>query len=202
MGEDPMRSVRTLVSTAGAVALLAGVSGCGAAAAGATTAMRANNAGVWVNVNPATVNAGAAVSVEASCGDVANSATVKSAAFGTLTLQPQASVLIGQVTIPTTTRAGTATVTLTCQTGSTATTTLTILGLATAAPATIGPHTGGGFLANGGHDSDAGPAAWMIGGFGAIAAAGAIGVLSRRRRRTVPIGAGPPAEPASERRPV
>jgi hypothetical protein len=50
----------------------------------------------------------------------------------------------------------------------------------------MGPHTGGGFLANRGRSGLAGPEIWLIGGAGALAAAGALGAITVRRRRHRP----------------
>jgi hypothetical protein len=171
-----MRSVGVLLATAGATAMLVG--GCGVA--------QANASGVWVQVSPGTISPGNAVKITASCGDSSNSATVTSLVFGTLTLHPQSALLIGQAMVPANSAPGTFSVDLTCKTGSSATTTLTVLG-STAAPttkppATVGPHTGGGFLANGGHGSAA-PTLWIIGGLAAIGGATAIAIGPRRRRR-------------------
>jgi hypothetical protein len=172
-----MLSVRTLLATAGAVALL-GVGGCGMAAP--------NASGVWVEVSPGTVTAGSAVMVRASCGDNSNSATVSSPAFGQVTLLPEAGLLMANVTIPPHITPSTFEVKLTCRTGSSATTTLTVLSpspSASVAPtmATVGPHTGGGFLATGG--SDRGAITWIAGGAAVMAVAGTVAITTRRRRR-------------------
>jgi len=70
-----------------------------------------------------------------------------------------------------------------CQTGSKATTTLTVLKAAAVPPPppTLGPHTGGGFLANGGRSGLDRP--WLAVGGIAFAAALAVGVRHRRRTR-------------------
>jgi hypothetical protein len=171
-----MRPIRVLLATAGASALMVG--GCGVAQASAS--------GVWVQVSPGTISPGGTVKITASCGDSSNSATVNSIVFGTLTLQPQSALLIGQVIVPTSSAAGTFAVDLTCKTGSTATTTLTVLGsnvVTTPPPATLGPHTGGGYLAGGGQQSHT-PTIWIVGGISAVAAAIGIATVSNRRRRT------------------
>ena len=177
-----MRSMRVLLGTVGAFAILGGASGCGMALASTAAS------GVWVQVNPSTISPGGTVKVTASCGDNSNSATVSSLAFGSMTLLPQASLLIGQALVPPGTAPGTFAVDVVCKTGSNATTTLTVIG-SNAVPAaptrgTMGPHTGGGYLATGGHDSgSANPAAWIVGG---VAAIGTAILISTRRRRPVP----------------
>lgn len=183
-----MRPTRALLATLGAGALLAGLSGCGVAHAST------NSSGASVQVSPGTIAAGSSVKITATCGDSSNSATVRSIAFGTLTLMPQDSLLTGTVMIPPNAAAGTFAVDLTCRTGSTATTTLTILGSNAVAPtapptATMGPHTGGGFLANSGSGSRSGSRTaqlWIGGGLAAIGAAIGVATVTKRRRR-VPV---------------
>jgi hypothetical protein len=188
-----MRSTRVLLASLGAGALLAGLGGCGVASAST------NGSGVWVQISPGTIQPGGNVKITANCGDNSNSATVTSIAFGTVTLLPQHTFMVGQVTVPPTAAAGTFAVDLTCKTGSTATTTLTVLGSNAVTPtapptmATMGPHTGGGFLANGGSGSGSGsssgsrtPQVWIASGVVAIGAAAGIAALTKRRRR-VPV---------------
>jgi hypothetical protein len=154
------------------------VGGCGAA--------QANGSGVWVQVNPGTVAPGGIVKITAICSDSSNSATVNSIVFGTVTMQTTHTLLTAQVTVPPNAAAGTFSVDLTCRSGSTATTTLIITGsnaVPSAPPATVGPHTGGGFLAGAGRQSHA-STAWIVGGLTAIAAAVGIGTVSSRRRRS------------------
>ena len=174
-----MRPLRVLLATAGVSALMVG--GCGAA--------QANGSGVWVQVNPGTVAPGGIVKITAICADNSNSASVNSIVFGTVTMQTTHTLLTAQVTVPPNAAAGTFAVDLTCRSGSTATTTLIITGsnavptaAPSAAPATVGPHTGGGFLAGAGGQSHA-SVAWIAGGLTAIAAAVGIGAVSGRRRR-------------------
>jgi hypothetical protein len=164
-----------LLAAAGAAALMVG--GCGAA--------RANGSGVFVQVSPSTVSPGGTVKITALCSDNNNSATVTSIVFGTMTMQAQSDLLTARVTIPPDAAAGTFSVDLTCRSGSTATTTLTIIvsNMQTVAPATVGPHTGGGFLAGASGRSRA-PAVWIVGGLTAIGAAIGIGTVTNRRRRS------------------
>jgi hypothetical protein len=167
-----MRSARVLVTVAASAALLS--------AAGCADAV-ANSAGVWVEVSPSTVQAGSAVGIRASCGDDVNPATVSSEAFGTLTIQPVNGVLTSTAQVPPTAAEGTSTVTLRCHTGSKATTTLTVLGGTGAAP-TMGPHTGGGFLASGDGGLNRESLVWLGLGAAALIAAATVGVRSRRRQ--------------------
>jgi hypothetical protein len=165
-----------LLGAVGAAALMVG--GCGAA--------HANGSGVFVQVSPSTVSPGGTVKITALCSDNSNTATVTSIVFGTMTMQAQSELLTARVTIPPDAAAGTFSVDLTCHSGSTATTTLTITvssAVQTVAPATVGPHTGGGFLAGASGPSRA-PAVWIVGGLTAIGAAIGIGTVTNRRRRS------------------
>ncbi len=116
-----MRFARVLLATAAVM--------CSGAAC---TDAAANTAGVWITVSPATVNAGSQVTVRANCGDNVNSATVKSTAFGEVTLQPVNGQLSTQATIPADKPKATYEVRLSCSTGSRASTTLTVLNTTTA----------------------------------------------------------------------
>jgi hypothetical protein len=169
-----MRFARVLLATA---AVLCGGASCTEAAA--------NAAGVWIEVSPATITAGFQVSIRASCGDNANPATVKSNAFGTVTLQPVGGLLSTQVTVPPDTPKGTYDVRLTCPTGSRANTTLTVLNTATVThQATLGPNTGGGFLAgDGSRPADRSPFVWLGVGLTSLLAAAAVAVRTKRSRR-------------------
>lgn len=173
-----MRWVRTLFGIVG----LLGVLGAAAACTGAA----ASSAGVWVEVSPASVQPGSQIAVRASCGDNSHPATVTSRVFGTVTVSPVSGVLLTQVQVPASTPTGTFDVKLICPTGSTASTTLTVL-KAAAGPVgvqqTLGPQTGGGFLANGPGDSRA-PLTWIAAGLTALVAAIVVGSTSQRRSRT------------------
>jgi hypothetical protein len=178
-----VRSIRMLFAAVGLVALLGGASACGQLRA-------ANAGGVWVEVTPATVDAGSSVALRADCGDNSVPATVTSKAFGTATVQPDLNLLTAKVEVPAQTKEGGYEVSLACRSGSKATTTLRVVGSKATATATaepsMGPHTGGGFLANRGRGGLAGPEIWLIGGAGALAAAGALGAITVRRRRRRP----------------
>ena len=144
-------------------------------------------------MNPGTTTAGFKLSVRADCGDNSNAATVTSAAFGTLTVQPWNTLLLAEVTVPQTTKPATYEVKVTCKTGSTGTTTLTILAgdqpaAGNQAPPPPGPHTGGGFLAGGGESGGGtrwfdGPTTWLFGSATALLLAGLLAAASVRRRR-------------------
>jgi hypothetical protein len=97
--------------------------------------------GAWIEVNPSSIQAGFRVGIRASCQDNLNPATVKSDAFGEITLAPENGFLVGAATIPSNKRAGAYTVELTCANGSSASTTLNVIGMERP---THGPATGGG----------------------------------------------------------
>jgi len=168
-----------LLATVALFALLGGASACGQP--------RATSAGgVWIEVTPATADAGSFVALRADCGDNSVPATVTSNAFGTATVQPDLNLLTAKVEVPAQTKEGGYEVKLACRSGSTATTTLRVVGSKGTAEPSMGPHTGGGFLANRGRSGLAGPEIWLIGGAGALAAAGALGAITVRRRRRRP----------------
>lgn len=151
----------------------------------------------WVEVIPRTVTAGSPVTVEADCGPGAVSAVAKSDAFAAVTLTPAGDVLSAEARVARRTLEGTYKVFLACANEASATTDIVVVAPGTG-QATIGPHTGGGFLA---HDSSSGsagraewrssepagwvvsgPAGWLAGGAAAFAAAAAAGGFSLRRR--------------------
>jgi hypothetical protein len=182
-----MRSFRILLGTVGVFALLGWASAC-------ERPRGANAADVWIEVTPETVDAGSFVALNADCGDNSVPATVTSEAFGTVTVRPFVNMLTAEVDVPAGTKEGGYDVNLACRSGSTATASLWVgsKGLAaepsmgpTAEPS-MGPHTGGGFLANRGRSGLTGPEIWLIGGAGALVAAGALGAITVRRRRHRP----------------
>jgi hypothetical protein len=140
------------------------------------------------------VDAGKFVALRADCGDNSVPATVTSPAFGTVTVEPFLNMLKAEVKVPAQTSQGTYDVNLACPSGSTATTSLRVGSKGpTAEPSkgptaepSMGPHTGGGFLANRGRNGLTGPVIWLVGGAGALAAAGALGAITVRRRRHRP----------------
>jgi hypothetical protein len=156
-------------------ALLAVISG-GAAAAAAVLFLAgpARADGVWIEVNPSTIQAGNRVEIRASCEDNLNEATVKSDAFGEIKLLPENGFLVGAVTIPSDTRAKSYTVRLTCANGSRASTTLNVIGMDRP---TKGPATGGGGTASSG---DGG--LLVASGLAAVALGLGLGLARRRRR--------------------
>jgi hypothetical protein len=176
----PMRSIRILLGTVGLFALLGSASACGQPRA-------TNGSGVWIEVNPETVDAGSFVALRAACGDNSVPATVTSKAFGTVSVQPLGNLLTAEAEVPARTKQGGYDVNLACRSGSTATASLRVVGSKgpTAEPS-MGPHTGGGFLANRGRSGLTGPEIWLIGGAGALIAAGALGATTVRRRRHRP----------------
>ncbi len=182
-----MRSIRILLGTVGLLALLGWASACEQPRA-------ANADGVWIEVTPETVDAGSFVALRANCGDNSVPATVTSKAFGTVTVEPFVNILTAEVDIPAQTKEGGYDVNLACRSGSTATASLLVGSKGpTAEPSkgptaepSMGPHTGGGFLANRGRSGLTSPQIWLIGGAGALAAAGALGAITVRRRRHRP----------------
>jgi hypothetical protein len=190
-----MRSIRILLGTVGVLALLAWASAC-------ERPRGANADDVWIEVTPETVDAGSFVALKADCGDNSVPATVTSEAFGTVTVQPFVNMLTAEVDVPPQTKEGGYDVNLACRSGSTATASLWVASKGptaegsngptaegskgpTAEPS-MGPHTGGGFLANRGRSGLTGPQIWLIGGAGALLAAGALGAITVRRRRRRP----------------
>jgi hypothetical protein len=139
--------------------------------------------GVFVEVNPNTIQAGYQVGIQASCGEDLNPASVKSGAFGEITLTPPtgSQYLTGSATVPADTRAGEYKVDLTCANGATASAELFVLGMARP---TRGPNTGGGGTA-----AAAGPGDWgaaLLAGAGLAALSAGTILLAARRRRTQP----------------
>lgn len=142
-------------------------------------AARAAQGGVFVQVNPNTVQAGYQVGVHASCGEDLNPATVKSRAFGEITLTPYqgSRSLSGSATVPSNTRPGQYDVELKCANGGRATADLFVLGMA---QPTRGPNTGGGGTAGAG-GAPADPAPVLLAGAGTAALAAGLILLVRRR---------------------
>jgi hypothetical protein len=174
-----MGSIRILLGTVGVFALLGWASACGQPRA-------ANASSVWIEVTPETVDAGSFVALRADCGDNSVPATVTSKAFGTVTVKPFANMLTAEVDIPAPTKQGGYDVNLACRSGSTAMTSLWVGSKGPTAEPSMGPHTGGGFLANRGRSGLTGPEIWLIGGAGALVAAGALGAITVRRGRHRP----------------
>lgn len=151
----------------------------GTAPAGPPARAAAAQVDVFVEVNPSTIQAGNQVGIRASCGEDLNPASVESRAFGELTLTPQqgSRQMLGQATVPSTTRAGEYEVDLRCANDATASAELFVLAMA---QPTRGPKTGGGGAAGAGL-GPAGPV--LLAGAGAVAlAAGAVLLVGVRRR--------------------
>jgi hypothetical protein len=174
-----MGSIRILLGTVGLFALLSSASACGQPRA-------ASAADVSIEVTPETVDAGSFVALRADCGDNSVPATVTSKAFGTVTVEPFVDMLKAEVDIPAQTKEGRYDVNLVCRSGSTASASLWVGSKGPTAEPSMGPHTGGGFLANRGRSGLPGPEIWLIGGAGALIAAGALGAITVRRRRHRP----------------
>jgi hypothetical protein len=171
---------RTLLGIIGLLGLLAGLTGCGPAAAGGAPSAP------WIEVSPGTITAGFRVTVRADCGDNGE-ATATSRSFGTVTLRLRNARLSAEVQVASNVKDGGYEVTLTCQSGQTAKTTLWVINRQ--APPTVGPHTGGGFLAGNDHRLS-GPVFWIVGGCAALLAAAVVGITSVRRERRIPVGNG------------
>lgn len=112
--------------------------------AGCTHATAASTE-TWVEVSPNTVTAGSLVAVRADCGDSSSPTPATSEAFGSVTMQPQNSLLQAEVRVPVTTAPGRYEVRAECSPAEAPTTTLTVVAENPDRP-TVGPHTGGGFL--------------------------------------------------------
>jgi hypothetical protein len=177
-----MRPIRVLFATVGLLAVLGWASAC------ERPPQETSASGVGIEVNPQTVDAGSFVALRANCEDNSVPATVTSGAFGTVTVQPKLNTLTAEVEIPAQINEGAYSVNLVCPSGSTATTSLQVSskGTTTAEPS-MGPHTGGGFIANRGRSLLTGPVIWLIGGAAALVAAGALGAIAVRRRRPRPV---------------
>lgn len=133
--------------------------------------------GAWVEVNPSSIQAGYKVGIRGSCQENLNDATAKSDAFGTVKMAPQDGFVVAAVTVPPETNPRGYAVKLSCANGSTASTTMYVIGMDHPSK---GPATGGGGTAASGTRS------LMLtgGGLAALAAAGALGLLALRRRRS------------------
>lgn len=162
---------RWLAGVAGLVAVALSV------AAPAPVATAAAQVDVFVEVNPSTIQAGFQVGIRASCGEDLNPASVRSGAFGEITLTPHqgSRQLVGSATVPSSTRPGQYRVDLRCANGSTASADLFVLDMA---QPTRGPKTGGGGTAGAGP----GQVGTLLASAGAAALAGGMLLLGYRRR--------------------
>jgi multidrug efflux pump subunit AcrB len=132
-------------------------------------------ASVFVETNPSTARAGDEVGVRASCTDNLKAATVVAGPIGKLTVAPRYGFLTTTAKVPTTTRPGDYTVSLTCPDGKTAKSTLHVV--AKVEPVR-GPATGGGGTAPGRFSP-----VLIAGGLASVAAGVVLAVFSARRRR-------------------
>lgn len=174
-----MRPIRVFFGTVGLLAVLGWTSACQQPRESAAT-------GVGIDVTPQSVNAGSFVALRADCEDNSVPATVTSKAFGTVTVEPFLNTLKAEVEVPAQTSEGVYDVNLACPSGSTATASLRVGPRGPTAQPSLGPHTGGGFLANRGGNGLTGPVIWLLGGASALIAAGALGATTVRRRRHRP----------------
>jgi hypothetical protein len=137
--------------------------------------------GEYLRVTPSTIQAGFQIEIEGYCGDNVNPATVKSDAFGVVTITPVLNPPTGKylhrgtATIPTDKAAKAYAVTMTCPSQQSATTTLHVVNYSVPS---LGPHTGGGALAGNTWPTNG----FTIAGVGAIAI-GSILLFARRGRR-------------------
>ncbi|MFI6762048.1 hypothetical protein ACIBF5_23205 [Micromonospora sp. NPDC050417] len=136
---------------------------------------------IYVQLSPSTVEAGRVVGIEASCSDNTEPATVESAAFGTVTVQPQNGLLTAAALVPERTDSGRYRVKLNCRDGRNATTQLNVV--ASGRPK-HGPATGFGGSAG----PDVGDL--LLGGGVAVTLVGAVLGLIALRRRNGPTPAG------------
>lgn len=165
-----MRSVLKVVAGVGAlsVAILA-----------APAAARAD--GEYLRVTPSTIQAGFQIEIEGFCGDNINPATVKSDAFGVVTITPAPDpnnpnrfLHRGTATIPTDKAPKAYSVVMTCPSNQAASTTLHVVNYSVPSQ---GPKTGGGALAGNTLPTNG----FTFAGVGAIAL-GALLLLLRRRK--------------------
>jgi hypothetical protein len=130
---------------------------------------------VYVELNPATVQAGYLVGIRASCDDNTKPATVESDAFGEVTVYPQFDVLTAAVTVPADKDPRRYNVRLSCDGGESATARLNVL---SSGRPSEGPATGFGGMADDGSGD-----LLVGGGVVAIAVGALLGVYTLRRRR-------------------
>lgn len=155
----------------------------GFAAAMLAAPIPAHADGEYIRVTPSTIQAGYQVEIEAFCGDNVNPATVKSDAFGVVTITPRPDpknpgkfLHRGTATIPPDKKPRAYPVTMTCPSNQSATTTLHVVNYS--APSQ-GPKTGGGYLAS--KRVDGGDLTLIGAGAAALAAGALLFLVSRRR---------------------
>jgi len=130
-------------------------------------------------VSPGSIHAGYQIELRATCADNLNPGYVSSAAFGSVTLEPDHGLLMDNVTIPKDTASGTYSVSLRCASGGHSSATLTVLNGSRPNPNPHhGPDTGGGEMGSmsGAH--------WALyGGAGALLAGLGLVIMTGMRRR-------------------
>jgi len=129
-------------------------------------------------VSPGSIHAGYQVELRATCADNVNPGYVSSAAFGSVTLEPDHGILMDTVTVPSHMTSGTYNVYLRCASGGSSTAKLTVLNGAKPNPH-HGPETGGGEM---GSMTSAHLA--LVGGVGTLASGVGIMILMAVRRRS------------------
>jgi LPXTG-motif cell wall-anchored protein len=158
----------------------------GVAALGAAifiTPIPAHADGEYLRITPSTVQAGFQIEIEGYCGDNVNPATVKSDAFGTVTISPTPDQRTGKflhrgtATVPTDKPAKAYPVAMTCPSQQSATTTLHVVNFNVPSR---GPMTGGGFLAN----KPLGANGYTLAGVAALALGSLLLFVKRRKQRT------------------
>lgn len=138
--------------------------------------------GEYLRVTPSTIQAGFQVEIEGYCGDNVNPATVKSDAFGVVTITPTQDSRTGKfihrgtATVPHDTKPKAYPVTMSCPSQQSATTTLHVVNYSVPSR---GPKTGGGALATKSMATNG----FTLAGVGAIAL-GSLLLLVRRRRKS------------------
>lgn len=137
--------------------------------------------GEYLRVTPSTIQAGYQVEIEGYCGDNVNPATVKSDAFGVVTITPRQDangkfVHRGTATVPGNTAPKAYPVTMTCPSQQAATTTLHVVNYNVPSK---GPKTGGGGTAS---NSPLGGNGLTVLGAGAVIAGAGLFLLRRRQR--------------------
>lgn len=139
--------------------------------------------GEYLRVTPSTIQAGFQIEIEGFCGDNVNPATVRSEAFGVVTItpvpdqkNPNRFLHRGTATIPTDKSPRAYPVTMTCPSLQSATTILHVVNFGVPPH---GPKTGGGALAGNALPTNG----FTLAGVGAIAL-GSVLLLRRKKRRT------------------
>lgn len=166
----PPAAVGDLPAAAGNLSVAA--RGLPMAARGLPVAARGTE--VFVKVTPSTVQAGDQLSIQASCGTNDRAASVRSDAFGQVSVRPDNGLLTGTATVPAGKAPDTYDLVLSCPNQTTANTTLTVVNMS---KATRGPATGAGGTARGTLSP-----LLLTGGLGVVAAGAGVALIVRARR--------------------